>query len=278
MGEPIGLRFPSCQSGVTTKCRRHGVIARTDGHAACGAPGPERPPGQRCPGRTLLFSRSVLEIMFCSVLLFFSSSLSFFISFSMSWICWKSFNNRGVSFPERGAASWAERSDRLMHVIYLLRRKPGLVVARCLPLGDKSLRVQQRRVCLFFSLLILGKEKRLVLFENRHGPWIKQDKISIDSLESLCWGCIFEIDLRKGYLEKQNSDIFLFFPFGTENTNVPSCLRHGASGDGNCLPAEEQEDSPARETNVFIVIAIFSSYLLLQSPAYSKKMPFCFVL
>lgn len=159
MGEPIGLRFPSCQSGVTTKCRRHGVIARTDGRAACGAPGLERPLGQRCPGRTLLFSRSVLEIMFCSVLLFFSSSLSFFISFSMSWICWKSFNDRGVSFPERGAASWAERSDRLMHVIYLLRRKPGLVVARCLPLGDKSLRVQQRRVCLFFSLLILGKEK-----------------------------------------------------------------------------------------------------------------------
>lgn len=90
---PLWASVSQLSSGVNTSIDRMGSL--WDEWRWCSQRvWPRAVPGPPRLCLTLLFSRSVLEIMFCSAALFFSSSLSFLISLSMSWICWKSFNNR----------------------------------------------------------------------------------------------------------------------------------------------------------------------------------------
>lgn len=102
----MSLGFPSCEVGlkpVQTAQHRCEERVRVVRPARSGL-------GRGCPGRTLLFSRSVLQTMLWSEVLFFSSSLSLLISLSMFWICWKSFDKGQLPCRLAGPDFWAERA------------------------------------------------------------------------------------------------------------------------------------------------------------------------
>lgn len=64
-------------------------------------------------------------------------------------------------------------------------------------------------------------------------------------------------------VKKNRTMTFFFSPLGQRTQMSPCVSGVVPPANGNCRPAEAQEDSLAWEMNVFMVIAIFSLYLLL---------------